>query len=305
MTAVVIPTLGAATLRAACAGLLAQRTPPARIVVVASGPDAGGLEPSGWELIRHRGRLGFADAVNLGLEQVLDEHDRVAVLNDDALPAPAWLDALTAGLGADDRLAAVQGTVSDVTEQLVDGRGITLDSWWLPVQVDHGQPLQPDPPAARHLLATSATAVLYRSTALREARLPGGSAVFDPRFGSYHEDLDLGLRLQRLGWRSAWIPGAHCRHLGSATGRRLSWRHPWWLLVNRWRALAGNLTLRVLAASLPRLLRGELRAVATLCRHNPRALAVACAACCAVPAIAAHALSRQTPGPRLAAIGGP
>ena len=34
---------------------------------------------------------------------------------------------------------------------------------------------------------------LYRARALAAATLPGG-AVFDPAFGSYHEDLDLGLR---------------------------------------------------------------------------------------------------------------
>ena len=93
--------------------------------------------------------------------------------------------------------------------------------------------------------------------------------MFDERFDSYHEDLDLGLRLRRLDWRSAWTGGAAVRHLGSATGARFGWRHPWWVLANRWRALAGNLTPSALMRAMPRLLRGELRAVRTLPRTTP------------------------------------
>jgi len=42
---------------------------------------------------------------------------------------------------------------------------------------------------------------------------------FDPRFFLYNEDLDLGLRLRRHGWRLRFVPGMAAVHrLGAATG---------------------------------------------------------------------------------------
>ncbi len=79
--------------------------------------------------------------------------------------------------------------------------------------------------------------------------------------------------MRRLGWGAAWVPGAWASHVGSATGHRLGWRHPWWVLTNRWRALAGNLTATAVLAALPTLLRGEIRAVRTLARGNPQSAA--------------------------------
>ena len=152
-----------------------------------------------------------------------------------------WLGPLESALGADPNLAAVQGTVTDSTGAAVDGRGIALDETALPIQIDRGASPAPEPDQPRTVIAVSGTASLYRVSALRESTLTDGS-ILDPRFGSYHEDLDLGLRLRRLGWGALWVPGARASHEGSATGHGLGWRHPWWVLTNRWRALAGNLT---------------------------------------------------------------
>ncbi len=303
-TALLIPSLGAATLDGCLQAVAGLVPAPHRVVVVLSGPNQRILPVAGVEYLRFGDRLGFAAAVNAGLAAVAGS-DQVALLNDDAEPRPEWLGVLAGHLDTDDRLGAVQGTLTDASGEVVDGRGIGLDRWGLPVQVDNGSPAAPEPSRPRHLLAVSATAALFRGSALVAARLAGGG-VFDPAFGSYHEDCDLGLRLHRLGWTAAWVPGACCRHLGSATGRGLRWRHPWWVLANRWRALAGNLAVATLIASLPRLLRGEIRAVCTLARDNWRALAVAKAVVLMLPILITRAWLRPSPGPRLRTLpGGP
>jgi hypothetical protein len=130
----------------------------------------------------------------------------------------------------------------------------------------------------------------------------GTARPFDTQFGSYHEDLDLGLRLARLGWKASWVGGAPALHEGSVSSSTMRWRHPWWLLVNRWRALAGNLTPRAFFRALPRMIRGDLRAVNTLARDNPRSFPVAVAAAIVWPALVTRGLMRATPGPRLAAL---
>jgi len=296
--ALVIPSLGSPHLAACLEAVAALSPPPQPVVVVLSGHHASRTCPEGVQVVRRAQRLGFAAAVNAGLAQLPEDGERVALLNDDALPDPSWLARLEAALADDGGLAAVQGTVRDATGERVDGRGIALDRCGLPVQVDRGAPCEPEPAAPRALLAVSGTAALLRVAALRQAELAPG-VIFDPRFGSFHEDLDLGLRLARLGWRSAWVPDAACRHLGSATASGLRWRHPWWVLANRWRALAGNLAPAALARALPRLARGELRAVHTLLRHNPRAAGVGLAVALAAPFLVASALARRSPGPRL------
>jgi GT2 family glycosyltransferase len=299
----VIPSVGAATLGRSLAAVADLDPPPRRTIVVHSGPHEPEGVGGGWELVRCRRRLGFAAAVNLALDRLGEESEHVALVNDDAVVEPRWLATLAAALDEDPRRAAVQGTVVDGSGRWVDGRGITFDRWGLPIQVDRGLSTDDEPAADRSVMAVSATAALYRRSALDEARL-GRGTVLDETFGAYHEDLDLGLRLHRLGWKARWVPGAPCRHLGSTSGAAMVWRHPWWLLANRWRALAGNLDGGALLASLPRLLRGELRAVMTLSRCNPRAPLVALGAALALPALILGGLARGSAGPRLGRLPG-
>lgn len=298
MTGVVIPSLGGRHLVHCLAAVARLDPPPERTVVVLSGGAPPPVLPPSTEQVAVDHRLGFAAAANLGIAALSGSVDRVALLNDDAAPEPGWLARLDAALTADPTLGAVQGTVTDGVGATVDGRGIALDDAALPIQIDRGLPPAPEPPGPRLVLAVSGTASVYRRRALLGAALADGS-IFDPRFGSYHEDLDLGLRLRRVGWRAAWVPGARSSHLGSATGRRLGWRHPWWLLCNRWRAIAGNLTATAVLAALLTLLRGEVRAVRTLSRTNPRALPTSVAVGLCLPWIVTRALGRPSPGPRL------
>ena len=298
MTGIVIPSLGGRHLAHCLDAVSALDPPPRQTVVVVSGGATPPVQGVMVELLVIDDRLGFAAAVNAGIALLGDDVERVALLNDDAVPAPGWLAPLEAALDADTELAAVQGTVTDSVGAVIDGRGITLDEVGLPVQVDRGGSPAPEPAGPRPLIAVSGTASLYRVRALHDTALVDGS-VFDPRFGSYHEDLDLGLRMMRLGWKAAWVPGAWASHVGSATGHGLGWRHPWWLLTNRWRALAGNLTAVAVLAALPTLLRGEIRAVHTLARGNPRVLPTAAAALACLLWIVIRALGRPSPGPRL------
>jgi len=298
MTAIVIPSLGGQHLAHCLHAVAALDPAPGRTLVVISGGGPPPAIPAKVELLSIDARLGFAASVNAGIDHVGADCQRIAVLNDDAVPAPGWLAPLEAALDADPTLSAVQGTVTDAAGTTIDGRGITLDDVGLPIQVDRGDSPAPESSTPKPLIAVSGTASLYRARALRESALVDGS-TFDPDFGSYHEDLDLGLRMMRLGWKATWVPGAWASHAGSATGRRMGWRHPWWVLTNRWRALAGNLTVSALLAALPKLIRGELRAIRALARDNPRALPTSAAALASFPWLVARALGRPSSGPRL------
>ncbi|MCW8984106.1 MAG: glycosyltransferase [Thermoanaerobaculales bacterium] len=296
-TALVIPSLGAPHLERCLDAVAALDPAPDVKVLVLSGGAAAPARSESFDVHRHRGRLGFAAAVNAAISVLPGGVEAVAVLNDDALPDPGWLGALVGAFERDPQLAAVQGTVVAGPDTSVDGRGIEFDRWGLAVQIDRGLAIGDDQ-GERPVLAISGTAGLYRVDALRQAALPH-SEILDPHFDCYHEDLDLGLRLFRLGRRARWIGGARTVHLGSASGPSLRWRHPWWVLANRWRALAGNLSPSAFLGTLPRLLRGEIRAVRALSRSNWRALPVAAAVTAIFPLLVVAGWRRQTPGPRL------
>lgn len=298
VTAIVIPSLGGRHL-GQCLDAVAVLDPaPTRTVVVLSGTKSRPEIPSHVDIISTDKRLGFAAAVNTGITACGAVGENIAVLNDDAVPSTDWLDPLQQILDDDPTIASAQGTVTDAAGATIDGRGITLDAFGLPVQIDCGGSPATESLTPRRILAVSGTASLYRGSALADVALADGS-VFDPAFGSYHEDLDLGLRLRRLGWRASWVSGASVSHIGSVTGIRHGWRHPWWVLANRWRALAGNLTPNALIRSLPKLFRGELRAVHTLARTNPRTLPTAAALLACLPWLVTRSLARPSAGPRL------
>jgi GT2 family glycosyltransferase len=301
-TALVIPSLGTPHLGRCLEAVTALDPAPDSRLVVLSGNATPPPEAENVDVHHRRDRLGFAAAVNAGLGELPADTEAIAILNDDALPCPEWLGMLTAELATDPGLAAVQGTSVDDSESTIDGRGITFDRWGLPVQIDHGTNFTEDT-GAKTITAVSGTASLYRFDALREAAMPG-LEIFDENFDCYHEDLDLGLRLTRRGWRSSWLGGAPVRHLGSATGPSFRWRHPWWVLANRWRALSGNLSRATLVTNMPRLWRGEIRSTHTLFRTNRRALPTALAVAIALPILIAYGWRRQTPGPRLESIPG-
>lgn len=303
----VIPSLGAATLEACLAALREQTRPPDHILIVLSGGARPDPDAPGTVILEDR-RLGFAAAVNRGFRSVPPDTTLLALLNDDALPGACWLERLTEELRSREKtLAAVQGTVLTTQDPpTIDGRGIGLDRFGLPFQIDRDGPDREPSSDPRPVFGVSATAALFRLSALRRAALDG-SMLLDERFDSYHEDTDLALRFTRLGLRSAWVSGAPCTHVGSVTGRRRAWRHPWWILSNRWRALCGNLTPWAFAMAVPRLLRGELRAVRTLARDNRRSWIVEAGVLAALPMIKIQGFLRSSPGPRLRRLpgGGP
>ncbi len=297
--AVVIPSLGAPSLNGCLAALSHQDLRPDHIIVVLSGgsppPETG---PEVTTILNHR-RLGFAAAINRGLGKVPAGTSLIALLNDDAEPSPQWLGTLMSALENRDDVAAVQGTVTDADDpSRVDGRGLGFDHLGLPIQEERGAWADDGDRDIEDRLGVSATAALFRSRALEAVRLKDGSTL-DETFDCYHEDTDLALRMVRLGLRSAWVPGASCLHLGSASGGQRTWRHPWWVLANRWRALTGNLTPIAFALAFPRLIRGEIRAVRTLARRNARAIPVAGLVLAALPLLKVQGWLRSTPGPRL------
>jgi GT2 family glycosyltransferase len=235
-TTAVVLTLGRSPLLVACLEALRREGGSGiEILVVDQGETpvvlsagAAGLADG---VLRPRKNLGFAAGNNLGIATAKGVW--LAVVNDDAVVEPGWLPALIAALEADPGAAAAQGVnLQLAAPDLADGCGLAWNDWWQAVQLGHGKPVSSLRTDVREIFGASATAAVYRRSALK--RVAPGGEVFDPRLFAWYEDVDLAVRLRAAGWRALLVPAAQVRHAGSTTGRTLS-RERWRLLYgNRW-----------------------------------------------------------------------
>ena len=263
----VVPTLGRSPLLGGCLEALRRDGGASLEIVVVDQAEEPVALPAGLadRVLRPGRNLGFAGGTNLGIAAATTE--LVATVNDDALVEAGWAAALTGALDADPGAAAAQGVVLDLDRpDLADGCGLAW-SGWRAVQLGHGQPAPPAPPAAsapREVFGVSATAALFRREALAAVALGdrGHRGVFDERLGSYYEDVDLAGRLRAAGFRALLVPAARARHAGSLTGAALGRERFRLLYGNRWLVAA-----RLLGSGFwPRLPALALRDVKDLAR---------------------------------------
>ncbi len=230
----VVPTLGRSPLLGAClrairrAGgadveivVVDQATPPLALESPAASetPVDRVLRPSAAQ------RLGFAAANNFAF--ATSQAPFIATINDDATVGVSWFEHLLDALRSDPGLGAVQGNVLDMAaEPRIDGRGIAWNRWRQAIQLGRGR-APTDATADQEIFGASATAAIFRRSALdeisRDGLAPAGS-WFEPRLGSYYEDVDLAYRLRACGWQARNVVAAAAHHAGSTTGNTLPQR---------------------------------------------------------------------------------
>jgi hypothetical protein len=184
------------------------------IVVVDNASADGAAEVArafGCRVIAMGENAGFARAVNCGWRAAATEW--VAILNSDVELDRRWLERLSA---CAEKAGFATGTILSWADHgIVDGTYDLVSRAACAWRAGHGAPvgdLLPDAfPIAIPISITPATACLYRRDVLE--RLGG----FDELYGSYLEDVDLGLRCVNEGFVGIYVPGAIASHHGSAT----------------------------------------------------------------------------------------
>jgi hypothetical protein len=181
---------------------------------------------------------GFAAAVNAGIAATRSAY--VALLNSDTQPRPTWLDALVATLdAAPPDVGGVASKMLQLTAPTrIDDAGDTF-SWY-------GS-------ARKQGLGRPATA--YDRP--REVfSICAGAALYDERFESYLEDIDLGLRGRLRGYRYLYAPAAEILHQSHGAGTSHA-RYVTLMMRNRLAVLVKNIPLALLLKHLGTLLYGQ------------------------------------------------
>ncbi len=244
---VVVPTWsGSVAWLPACLDALAAQTVPVQAIVVIDGP-APAVEAlvrqrlGAARVVRRREREGFAAAASAGLRAA--KGDLVALLNDDAVPDPGWLEALRDGARRHPNAGSFASRVLRSEDpSTLDSAGHGLTRWGEAFALGAGAPDGSPWDVERPVFGAPATAAAYRQDLLRDC----GS--FDLGMGAYLEDVDLSLRAQLMGFPCQYLPSAVVQHRGSASygddSLRLAAR-------NRWRLLGRSMPRNLLRAGLP------------------------------------------------------
>jgi N-acetylglucosaminyl-diphospho-decaprenol L-rhamnosyltransferase len=172
--------------------------------------------------------VGFGRGANAGVRRT--SADVVVVCNADVRFDAGSVEVLARRLAAEPSVGAAGPMV-----RYPDGRpqASARDVPDLPTAVGHallsrvwrGNPFtrryrrtDADPSQARDAAWLSGCALAVRRRAFEDV------AGFDPAYFLYVEDVDLGVRLRRAGWRVRYEPDARVVHrVGASTGRRRRW----------------------------------------------------------------------------------
>ena len=235
---------GRALLERCLPALAAQTLDDFEVVVVDNGSTDGSAELierlcPGAVVVRAPTNLGFARGNNLGLPRCRGRY--VALLNNDCVAEPSWLERAVAA-------AEASGSGMVATQQLrahrpetIDSAGITLDR--AAIAWDRGGGASADRAIHAPLFGPSGGAALYRRELLDDV------GFFEGALEMYYEDVDLAWRARLRGWRCAEAADARVLHLGSASAGRNSARKRFLLGRNKlWVAARCYPSERYLAA---------------------------------------------------------
>ncbi len=188
----------------------------------------------GVRVIANDRNIGFGAAVNQAFHQ--SQAPFLAVLNDDAVAQPGWLEALLSAVEHRPDIGMCASQVRLAGTGLLDSAGMLLCLDGSSKQRGHSEA-----PASyartEEAFLPSGSAALYRREMLDEIGL------FDESFFLYCEDTDLGLRARWAAWECLYVPDAIVDHRYSHSAGRASALKAYYVERNRLLVIFKNFPL--------------------------------------------------------------
>lgn len=221
---VVVVNYNAGTLLAECVARLAASTLPLDVVVVDNASSDGSLQPlrarlrpGALALHENAANLGFARAVNQGLEGW--RGDYALLLNPDCLIEPDTLERLLAAMDARPGVGMAGCLIRNPDGSEQAGCRRQAPTPWQSLRRTLGgrgfdQAGQPLPAQPCPVEAISGAFMLVRVTALEAV------GRLDEGYFLHAEDLDWCLRFRQHGWQVLFVPDVAVTHVKGASSRR-------------------------------------------------------------------------------------
>ena len=232
---VIVPTLAADETLAECLASLGRQTFSDFEVIVVDNSGRHAARPGGQvRVIANESNVGFGAAVNQGIRE--SKSTFVAVLNDDAIAQPRWLEALLAAVEARPDVGMCASQVRLAGDGRLDSAGMLLCGDGSSKQRGHLE--SPESYSRRQeALLPSGSAAFYRREMLEEIGL------FDEAFFLYCEDTDLGLRARWAAWECLYVPEAVVEHRYSHSAGHASALKAYYVERNRLFVAVKNLPM--------------------------------------------------------------
>ena len=233
VSAIVVSFNRSADLRRSLEALIATRYPGLEVVVVdnASSDGSGELAASfaGVRLVRSETNLGFAGGNNLGLTQTTGDY--VALVNDDAVVEPSWIEELVSFLESRPEAAAAGGKAYfwDDAHPVGDRSNPYYSYTTIDTRTCSTQAFRDTPDEVREVATLSGCAVLVRRRAIDEL----GPTFLEPEFFTYYEETDFFARAIGKGWRLYYTGRPGVWHRVGANDRARQHRYFFHMQRNR------------------------------------------------------------------------
>ena len=171
------------------------------------------------EIIELTENKGFALANNIGIKKAIDDGAThiLTINNDTELKNDTLSNAMKKVFLDKGKKVYQLIMVNYYDRTLCDAAGITWDEKLLPTQLGYKENLSIILNSKIDLRGACAGAAIYPVKGLIESKL-SKDEYFDNNFFAYYEDVDLAIRLERLGYKTELIKDAIVYHVHSATG---------------------------------------------------------------------------------------
>ncbi|MBI2837645.1 MAG: glycosyltransferase family 2 protein [Acidobacteria bacterium] len=201
------------------ASLKAQTRPLHRIWVVDNASRDGSLERlrtiDGIELIENPSNAGFAVANNQAIREAVGHH--ILCCNPDVVVARDFLERCLPVFDCDPLVGMVTGKILRFDHRTIDSTGQFLSSSRWPCERGYGKCDEGQYDRDEYVFSACGACVLYRREMVQRVRDKGD--FFDPEFFTFYEDLDVGWRAHRAGWRAYYVHDARAYHYrGGSSG---------------------------------------------------------------------------------------
>ncbi len=219
------------------------------------------------KVILNSKNLGFAAAINQGVKSA--KHPYVVLINNDLTVEKNWFSLVIKEIenNQNPKVATYCGTVLNIDGTKFESQGLRFFVKGKCQNISNGKIFKKSlvtNKKPRYIWGSSAALVVYHKKIITQIGL------FDEHFFAYEEDVDLAYRLNKLKYKTLYIPPAISYHLGGGTsGNMGTFRYRmdaknWFFIILK------NYPLKVILLNLPQIFEERLRNLSGLIKSHFR-----------------------------------